>query len=250
MHAPLLALLVLAPILPAPATPASGAVDPSLVGTWKLELPGAPIYWVVRPDGVYRVHGPGAPARQFGRMDASKGRWSVKSAVWADEGSYKLADATTWIVTGRGGTGTWRRVWVPAAAGGQAAGPGACRLVAPSEVARALGAPAAGGVDGRVGPDGCVFRSQLSSLDQLAITTRQNQARFFQNNRKGKMERAIDVPGVGDQAYAEALTGGELTLHFLKGMAWVTLRLRLTPDAAMEDLPYLSDVARAAAGRL
>ena len=49
-----------------------------------------------------------APARQFGRMEASKGRWSVKSAVWADEGSSKLADAKTWIVTGRGGTATWR----------------------------------------------------------------------------------------------------------------------------------------------
>lgn len=183
-------------------------------------------------------------------LEASKGRWSVKSAAWADEGSYKLADATTWIVTGRGGTGTWKRVWAPAATGGPAAGPGACGLVAPAEVARALAAPAAGGPDVRAGPGGCVFRSQFSSLDQLTITTRQNQANFFQNSRKGKMERAIDVPGVGNQAYAEGLTGGELTLHFLKGATWVTLRLRLTPDAAMEDLPYLADIARAAAGRL
>lgn len=240
----------LSSIIPSRAGTGTGsAVDPALVGTWKLEAPGSPIYWVVRGDGVYRVHGPGAPVRQFGRIEATKGRWSVKSAVWADEGSYRLADAKTWVVTGRMATGTWKRIWAPVEAGSQTpSGQGTCRLVTPTEVARVLSAPAAGQPDVRAGDGGCVFTSQLSSLDQLSISIRQNQANFFQNLRKGAGARAVNVPGVGDQAYAETVSG--LTIQFLKGTNWVKLSLGLQPWTAIEDLPYLSELARAAAGRL
>jgi hypothetical protein len=238
-----------APVSDPPAA-SLAAVDPVLVGTWKLESPGSPIYWVVRSDGVYRVHGPGAPARQFGKMEAAKGRWTVQSAVWADQGTYTLAGGRRWTVAGRGGTGTWTRVWTPGE-GSTAATPGggACRLVSPAEVAKVLFAPATGGPDVRAGEGGCAFRSTFSSLDGVTIRMRQNAGGFFQNLRKGIGARAIDVPGVGNQAWAQATTSS-LQLQFLKGSSWVTIELGLTPQAALEDLPYLTALARAAAGRL
>lgn len=230
---------------------APGAVDPALVGTWKLEAPGSPILWVVRADGVYRVHGAGAPMRQLGRIEASKGHWSVVSPVWADQGSYRLTDEKTWVVTGRAATGTWKRVWSPADAGGVPSGPGGCRLVTAEEVARALSAPAtAGAPDPRAGPNGCVFRSQLSSLDGVTILLRQNQASFFQNVRKGKGASVVDVPGIGNLAFAEVASNGAVTLQVLKGAAWMTIELRLTPDGTNEDVAYVAELGRAAVGRL
>lgn len=46
MRASWLAILVPALVFAAPA-PSSDTIDPSLIGTWKLEVPGAPIFWVV-----------------------------------------------------------------------------------------------------------------------------------------------------------------------------------------------------------
>jgi hypothetical protein len=245
--------LVTPAVAHAPLSGAPGsvpAVDPALIGTWKLDSPGSPIYWVVRADGAYRVHGPGAPVRQFGRIEAVKGRWSVQSAVWADQGGYTLTGGKSWTVTGRAGTGTWRRVWTPGEGSTEVtAGGGACGLVSPAEVGKVLSAPASGGPDVRAGESGCLFHSTFSSLDAVTIRMRQNAASFFQNHRKGIGARAVDVPGVGNQAWAQAGTGS-VQLQFLKGNTWVTLDLDLTPEAVVEDLPYLTALARAAAGRL
>ena len=60
----------------------------------------------------------------------------------------------------------------------------------------------------------------------------------------------MDVPGVGDQAFIEVTAGNALILQFLKGDTWVTLQLRLQPSAMIEDLPYLTDLARAVAARI
>lgn len=231
--------------------PAIGSIDPALVGTWKLEYAGPAIFWVVRPDGTYRLHGPGAKPRQFGKMEGSKGRWLVQSEVWADEGSYKIADAKTWIVTGKFGTGTWKQVWKPAEGSPKAvSGSGACRLVTPAEVARVLYSPALAQEDNPAKGDGCRFRSIFSSLDEVSITTRPNVGSFFQNHRKSRATSAMDVPGVGDQAYTELTAGSALILQFLEGGTWVTLQLRLQPNAMMEDLPYLAELGRAVAARI
>jgi hypothetical protein len=244
------ALVATALALMAPR-PTTGAIDPALVGTWKLEYAGPAVFWVVRPDGTYRLHGPGAKPRQFGRMEGSKGRWSVKSDVWADEGNYRLAGPATWIVTGKFGTGTWKQVWKPAEGSPRAvSGSGACRLVTPAEVARVLYSPAAGQEDSPSKAEGCRFRALFSTLDEVTITTRTNVGDFFQNNRKARARSVMDVPGVGDQAFTEHTAGNALTLQFLQGDTWVTLQLRLQPYAMMEDLPYLSELGRAVAGRL
>lgn len=246
----LLALGALALTSTAPL-PASDAMDPALVGTWKLEYAGPAIFWVVRPDGTYRLHGPGAKPRQFGRMEGSKGRWSVKSDVWADEGTYKIADAKTWIVTGKFGTGTWKQMWKPAVGSPKAvSGSGACRLVTPAEVARVLYSPAPGQQDNPTDAEGCRFRALFSTLDELSITTRPNVGNFFQNLRKSRAKSAMDVPGVGDQAFTELMAGSALSLQFLKRGTWVSLQLRLQPNAMIEDLPYLAELGRAIAGRL
>jgi len=232
------------------AAPAGRAIDPALVGTWKLDYRGAAIFWVVRPDGTYRLHGPGAQPRQFGRMEGSKGRWSVKADMWADEGSYRLADPTTWVVTGKFGTGTWKQVWKPAPGSPKAvSGNGACRLATPAEIARVLYSPAAGQEDSPANSQGCRYRALFSTLDEVTVTTRRNEGEFFQNNRKSR-RGAMDVPGVGDQAFTEVTAGNALSLQFLKGDTWVTLQLRLQPSAMIEDLPYLTELGRAIASRL
>jgi hypothetical protein len=238
------------------ATPAIAAVDTALVGTWKLDWPGGDMFWVVRPDGFYRLHGSGVPSRQFGKIEAANGRWSIQTVGWTDEGTYRLGDPATWIATGKIGTGTWKRVWAPSEADADStpsSAIGACRLVTNGAVARVLYASVSGGPDPRVPDGGCMFRSNLSSLDDLSIRMRQNAGAFFQNlRRSNQSERGfVDVPGVGDQAYAQVPpSGGTIELQFLKGGAWVTIRMRLQPDARMEDLALLIELARAAAGRL
>jgi len=246
----LLALVALA-LAASPPVPPAGSIDPALVGTWKLDYAGPAIFWVVRPDGTYRLHGPGAKPRQFGWMEGNEGRWSVRADLWADEGTYKAAGAKTWIVTGKFGTGTWKQVWKPGEGSAKAvSGPGACRLVAPAEVARVLYSPAPGQEDNPAKAEGCRFRSIFSSLDELTITTRPNAGNFFQNHRESRARSAMDVPAVGDLAFTELTAGGALTLQFLKSGIWVTLQLRLQPSAMMEDLPYLAELGRAVAGRL
>jgi hypothetical protein len=230
------------------AAPATDTVETQLVGTWKLDWPRPNLYWAVRADGVYRMHGPGAAPRQLGKLSATLGRFSMASAVWVDSGTYRLSGDTL-VITGKLGPGTWRRIWVPAKSGASQdfIRAGACALVSRDEAARILSAPVTGGPDPRAGQGGCVFHSQLSDLDALEIGMRRNAGGFFQNHRKGLGARVIDVPGVGNQAYADVEAG---TLQFLRGDAWITIGARLQPSATLDDLPYLAELARAADRRL
>ena len=184
-------------------------------------------------------------------MEGSKGRWSVYSEVWTDEGTYRMPDTKTWVVTGKLGTGTWKRMWKPGEASPkERPGSGACRLVTAAEVARVLSSPAPGQQGHPAGAEACSFRGVFNPLDEVTITTRPNGGNFFQNLRKSRAGSARDVPGVGDQAFAELTAGNSLSLQFLKGGTWVALHLRLQPFAAMPDLPYLAELGRAAAARL
>lgn len=229
--------------------PAADAIDPAVVGTWKLEWQGADIFWAVRPDGVYRLHGPGARVRQLGRIEASQGRFWMKSPFWSDAGPYKLSNADTLVITGQLGPGTWRRVWVPVKTTlPQPPGVGTCGLLAEGEVAQVLRAPASGGFD-RGNPDRCVYKSLLNSADQVSVTVIPARREAWYLKRRTPQPSVIAVPGVGEDAYAERQTS-HLLVHILKGASQAAIRLTLTPDATMEDLPYLTELARAADQRL
>lgn len=243
-----LAVLITAAMLPAAF--AADAVDRALVGTWKLEWPGSALYWMVRADGLYRMHGPGANPRQLGHLDAQGGKFSMASLVWMDSGTYRVS-GNTLSITGKLGPGTWKRVWAPGQGSGTPSGPGACSLVSPDEVAQLLGSPATGAPDKRAGDNGCLFRSTLDNLDSVKISVRRNQGNFFQNLRKSMSTSAIDVSGVGNQAYAKV--GGADSIQqfaFLRGENWVTLSAELTPGSTRADLPALTTLARAIDRRL
>ena len=47
------------------------------------------------------MQGPGA-TRQLGKMEAKQGRFSMKSPIWTDAGTYALANADTLVITGKG----------------------------------------------------------------------------------------------------------------------------------------------------
>jgi hypothetical protein len=105
--------------LPPPVAPAPPpAIDPALVGTWEIMVPGdrglSRWIWIIMGDGTYRFRAEGrraAPAHE-GTIAASNGRWSLHAvkglAGYDDGGSYDVRD-TTAVITGKLGTGYWKR---------------------------------------------------------------------------------------------------------------------------------------------
>jgi hypothetical protein len=101
---------------PAPAT----VVDPAAVGTWETRVPNnrgvARWIWDILADGTYRFRseGPGALRPHEGTITFRDGQWSLHStrglSGWKDGGPYELRDPDTLVLTGRVGTGIWRRV--------------------------------------------------------------------------------------------------------------------------------------------
>jgi len=125
---------------PAVGTPAAHVVDPGAVGTWETMIPSkqgmARWTWDILPGGTYRFRneGPGPVKRHEGTIAVSNGRWTLHStrglAGWRDGGSYEFRDVNTLVMTGRLGTGIWRRIDAPAAGGATQRGPtGASRSV-------------------------------------------------------------------------------------------------------------------------
>ena len=159
---------------------AADVIDPALVATWKLEWQRADLFWAIRSDGVYRLHGPGATARQLGKIEAKQGRFSMKAPLWADSGTYKLSNADTLVITGKLGPGTWQRVWTPTKTGAkEPAGPGACGLLAADEVAQVLRAPVTSGPDpGRVRAGACSGHSWGHSTRSQSASGRTGGASF------------------------------------------------------------------------
>ena len=105
---------------PAAAVPASPppAMDPTLVGTWEIMVPSdrgmSRWVWNILSDGTYNFHSEGGRAVRphEGKMTAMNGHWTLHAtkgmAGWADGGSYELRD-TTAVITGKLGTGYWKR---------------------------------------------------------------------------------------------------------------------------------------------
>jgi caspase domain-containing protein len=98
--------------------PLPSTIDPALVGTWEIMVPndrGASRWiWRIMGDGTYKFHAEGrrpAPPHD-GTITAMKGQWSLHAirglAGYEDGGSYEIRD-TTAVITGKLGTGYWKR---------------------------------------------------------------------------------------------------------------------------------------------
>jgi hypothetical protein len=105
------------PVTPgAPAPPSM--IDPALVGNWEIMVPSdrGPSRWVwnIFGDGSYRFHSEGgrpAPSHE-GTMTAANGHWTLHVVKglknYDDAGAYEIRD-TTAVITGKLGTGNWKR---------------------------------------------------------------------------------------------------------------------------------------------
>ncbi len=230
--------------------PAQAAVESALVGTWQLEWQGAPIYWALREDGVYRLYGLGANPGQLGQLEATGGRYSMQSFGFADSGPYQLTGRDVWVVTGRLGPGTWKRVWTPGGASGQASNANqACSLASAEEVARVLREPVAAAPDRR-DANACEFTAALSKFHSLVLNIYPSRRQAWEITRSHRTPQMIEVPGVGEDAYAETDGGQHLVLRVLKGGAELRFTLTMKPAATAADAPLLSELAHAADRRL
>ena len=106
-----------APSTTAPAPPPS-AIDPALVGTWEITVPNdrglSRWTWRIMGDGTYKFRAEGqraAPAHE-GTITATNGHWALHAMKgltgYDDAGSYEVRD-TTAVITGKLGTGYWKR---------------------------------------------------------------------------------------------------------------------------------------------
>jgi hypothetical protein len=106
-----------APPRMAPA-PSPLAIDPALVGTWEIMVPGdrglSRWIWRIMGDGTYKFRAEGlraAPAHE-GTIAAMSGHWSMHTNKglpgYDDGGSYEIRE-TTAVITGKLGTGYWKR---------------------------------------------------------------------------------------------------------------------------------------------
>jgi hypothetical protein len=100
--------------LPLPPGNQPGSVDSHLVGLWEhLINPG---YWVLEigPNGTYTFHSeaPDGGAPTMGTFTASNGRYIMHATTltWDDTGTYKYQTPGTLVMTGKLGTGAWRRI--------------------------------------------------------------------------------------------------------------------------------------------
>jgi hypothetical protein len=236
-------------------TPAHGEVDPALVGTWHLQGGIANVFWVVRPNGDYRLHGPGVRPAQRGRFDSGGGKWSVSAPGWKDAGTYRLADASTWVVTSPLGTGTWKRVWSPSEPQQDARGDwGVCDWLKPSEVAVVLAAPVKGpeGIgaiitDTREATGGCRFESQFGGERvELEVQSTVNKRQDTFGLARRAAQNPVAVPGLGEEAYA-TVDGPMVKVRGKNRI--VTLTLNITASSA-EDLPALIQLAGIAHSRI
>jgi hypothetical protein len=243
---------------PPPSARPSPAVDPALVGTWKLDGVPADVLWVVRADGSYRVHGWAARPAQRGRFEGTRGRWSVNAPNWQDSGTYQLAAPDSWRITSKYGSGVWKRVWHPGQAppGGPGHG-GVCLLLRPAEVAGLLDSPVVDpeGIGARrqgtnEALEGCRYTSRLSGVDRVEIRfdSGSNIAKVYAQG-KSAAGTSIPAPGVGQDAYA-VVAQSSITLKALTAGRIMALTLALAPGVSQDDLPGLIELGRLAAQRL
>jgi hypothetical protein len=101
---------------PRAQTASASPIDPALVGTWEVMTRRGRSRWVwqIMADGTYKFHAePSLGMRPHdGIMTASNGHWTLHTLRglngYSDGGSYEMHD-TIAIITGKLGTGTWKR---------------------------------------------------------------------------------------------------------------------------------------------
>ncbi len=102
---------------PAPAPAPAAIIDPRLVGVWvqDVTLPEGTSRWqmTIHSDGAFDfiATGAGAPPRHSGQFQTSGNLWSVEAPAinWTDAGTFDLPNESTFVQTGKVGTGVWRR---------------------------------------------------------------------------------------------------------------------------------------------
>jgi hypothetical protein len=104
--------------------PTTVAIDTDGVGNWETTVPNnrGLARWIldIQANGTYhfRSEGPGAARVHQGKMTLGDGHWTLHAtrglSGWDDGGTYEFRDPNTLVMTGRLGTGVWRRVGVPA----------------------------------------------------------------------------------------------------------------------------------------
>lgn len=235
-------------------------VDPALVGVWEQRVPNPSgvARWEIDigSDGAFtfRSEGPGAALNYVGTFKAIDGRWTLSAPTvnWSDGGAYELPRPDTFVMQGKLGTGTWKKIRnmgkglsqntqpspktiVPEESSASATSAVAevepCSLLTLAEVSAVLNAPAIMGRPHRirrnnvtVGGD-CVYRSEreqttLVTLQVDAYPAGHQQDAFTLGRQR---PHVVDVSGVGDAAYAKDPPSGPKSLTVLWGKVLVTV---------------------------
>jgi hypothetical protein len=238
------------------------AVDSALVGVWEQMVPNplGVARWEIGigSDGTFtfRSEGPGAALNYVGTFKAIDGRWTLSAPMinWNDEGAYELPTPDTFVMQGKLGTGTWKKIRntakglsqntqpspktiVPEGPSTGAASAVAevepCSLLTLAEVSEVLNAPASMDRPHRVrrnnvtvGGD-CVYRS---AYDRTTLVTLHVDAYPGGHQRTALARRCqrpytVDVSGVGDAACAEDPPAGPKSLTFLRGEVLVMITM-------------------------
>jgi hypothetical protein len=95
-----------------PATSAAAHVDSRTIGTWQFLVNPGYWYWQIGAHGTYTAYSQAMDGGQShaGTFTAADGHWSLQATNgWHDEGTYTFQSPDVWVVTGKLGTGTWRR---------------------------------------------------------------------------------------------------------------------------------------------
>jgi TPR repeat protein len=88
------------------------AIDADTVGTWEIQANGGRWILEIDADGTYKFHSEAADgvAPHAGTFSANEGRWSLQATNgYSDGGSYTFQPPDSLVMSGRLGTGTWRR---------------------------------------------------------------------------------------------------------------------------------------------
>ena len=113
--------------LPLPSGGKPGSVDPALVGLWGLNVSSGIWVWQISANGTYTFHteAPDNTLPHDGTFTASNGKYTLHSIVspWDDQGTYTMQGSTAVVMTGKLGTGTWKRITADPVYGAPASGP-------------------------------------------------------------------------------------------------------------------------------
>jgi hypothetical protein len=100
--------------LPLPSSGTPGSVDPGLVGVWTIAVPGGRWVWQITANGGYEFHSEAMDgvASNIGTFAAASGRYTLHATnlAWDDTGIYTINSSSSFVGTGKLGTGTWTRI--------------------------------------------------------------------------------------------------------------------------------------------